>query len=242
MLLLNLGCGSKTAPHKSVVNIDWSVSLRLKHNGLLRALAPLMLSDERLSRFRELPSNVLVHDLSKGIPFPDGSVDAVYHSHVLEHLDRSAAEVFLHENHRVLKSGGVIRTVVPDFERACRRYLEHLAQCATDEDEVERHEEFIGEVIEQSVRKEASGTSHQPRLRRFVENRLLGDARARGETHQWMYDKVSLRRLLHTVGFQDVSLESYNTSRVPEWGSYRLDVNDSGEEYKEESIYMEAEK
>lgn len=88
MFILNLGCGTKVANDPAVVNIDWSVMLRIRRNSLLRAAVPLLLKGERLREFRALGDNILVHDLSKGIPFADGSVDAVYRSHTLEHLDR----------------------------------------------------------------------------------------------------------------------------------------------------------
>jgi hypothetical protein len=66
------------------------------------------------------------HDLSKGIPFESDSVDAVCHSHVLEHLDRPVAGAFLKETLRVLKPGGIYRIVVPDFEFLCREDVMHF--------------------------------------------------------------------------------------------------------------------
>ena len=46
-------------------------------------------------------------DLTKRLPFDDGSVDAVYSSHLFEHIYYSDAEAILQECHRVLKPGGV---------------------------------------------------------------------------------------------------------------------------------------
>ncbi|WP_041470490.1 class I SAM-dependent methyltransferase [Chloroflexus aggregans] len=95
---------------------------RLKQSRLGRLLAPLLLDAERYARFRALPSNIRAHNLAKGIPFPDNSIDIVYHSHVLEHLDREIAEKFMHEVRRVLRPHGIQRIVVPDFEQLCRDY------------------------------------------------------------------------------------------------------------------------
>ncbi|MEO1054473.1 MAG: methyltransferase domain-containing protein, partial [Bacteroidota bacterium] len=126
MRILNLGCGTKTSDKEGVVNIDWSIYLRLKKSKLLKLFAPLVLRGVRMERFRALPDNVMVHNLSKGIPFDSNSVDMVYHSHLFEHLDRDIAEGFLNEVKRVLKPGGIHRIVVPDMEYLCKAYLTHL--------------------------------------------------------------------------------------------------------------------
>ena len=69
---------------------------------------------------------VLEADFHHSLPFPDGSIDAVYHSHVLEHLDRDSAAQFLADNVRVLMPGGILRIAVPDLEALCRHYLDAL--------------------------------------------------------------------------------------------------------------------
>ncbi len=102
------------------------------------------------------------------------------------------------------------------------------------------HDEYVGHLIEQCVRREAIGTSQQPPLRRFVENLLLGDARRRGETHQWMYDRVNLSVALDEAGFRDVAVKDYRTSAIPGWDDIALDERDDGEEYIPGSLYVEA--
>lgn len=62
-----------------------------------------------------------------------------------------------------------------------------------------------------------------------------------GEKHRWMYDEYSLSKLLENSGFKEVSVESYNTSRINEFNSYQLDIKDDGTPYKgSSSIYVEA--
>jgi SAM-dependent methyltransferase len=239
-LILNLGCGSKTSAHPDVVNVDWSIVLYIRKNPLLRAIAPLLLNGARLSRLKSLPSNIVVHDLRKGIPFESGSVDAVYHSHVLEHFDRDAAPRFLAEVTRVLKPGGIHRIVVPDLETQCRDYLKSLEACAIDPSRAGQHDERVAALLEQSVRREASGTSRQKPLRRRVENLLLGDARKRGETHQWMYDRVNLASLLSRLGYRGVRVRSYRQSGIPDWERIGLDLDAQAAEYKPGSLYVEA--
>ena len=235
MTVLNLGCGTSPSAHEEVTNIDWSLYLRLRRSPLLSLLARMVLKGERLQKLNSLPDNIRVHNLAKGIPFADGSVDVVYHSHVLEHLDRDAVPAFLSEAWRVLKPGGVHRIVVPDFEKRCRLYVDHLPVC-DDSSEAARHDEYVASILEQSVRKEAFGAAQQPPFLRRLENLILGDARKRGETHQWMYDRVNLRVLLEQAGFRDVGISSFNKSRIPGWEHYWLDLA----EHCDESLYIEA--
>jgi SAM-dependent methyltransferase len=201
---------------------------------------PLFVRGERLERFRSLPDNILVHNLAKGIPFNTDSVDVVYHSHLLEHLDKDVAAKFLIEIKRVLKPGGIHRIVVPDFEKACRAYIAHIESCDKQPIESRNHDSYIALLLEQSVRKEAFGTSQQKSLRRFFENLILGDARRRGETHQWMYDRINLKALLIDLGYKEVRVQDYNTSLIPNWTEYGLDIDENGNQYKPESLYVEA--
>jgi predicted SAM-dependent methyltransferase len=93
---LNVGCGHKH--HRDWTNIDMS-------------------SDSPF---------VLEHDLLRGIPFPENTFDAVYHSQVLEHFEREKAPAFIGDCFRVLKPGGILRLVVPDLENIAREYLKNL--------------------------------------------------------------------------------------------------------------------
>jgi len=238
MKVLNLGCGTKTSPR--AINIDWSIYLTIKSNYFFRLCSPVMLSEDRRNKLRGLDRSILVHDIRKGLPFGDRSIDAVYHSHMFEHIDRNKAPVFLQEVKRVLVPGGIHRIVVPDLEYLAHAYLQHVAQVKDDPSSVCDHEQYISEMIEQMVRREAHGTRHQPFLRRAVENLLLGDARARGETHQWMYDQCNLAHLLRQNGFSNIRVRSFNNSAIPDWQSFGLEVKEDGSEYKPRSLYMEA--
>jgi predicted SAM-dependent methyltransferase len=61
-------------------------------------------------------------DLRFPLPFTDNAWSGVYSHHVLEHLEYRHACALLHEIHRVLKPGGLVRLVVPDSERVIRLY------------------------------------------------------------------------------------------------------------------------
>lgn len=96
MKLLNLGCGHRF--HKDWINLDI-----VSHS-----------------------TYVQQYDFSEKIPFPDNTMDLVYHSHVLEHLEKKNAYHFLKECFRVLKTGGILRVVVPDLEGIILEYIHNL--------------------------------------------------------------------------------------------------------------------
>lgn len=245
MLVLNLGCGYRTSSR--CVNIDWSLPVRVKSSAVGRRVAPMLLRGERRAAYDEMAGEVRPHDLRKGIPYPDGSVDAVYHSHMLEHIDHDAVPGFLAEVRRVLKPGGVHRIVVPDLELQAREYLASLS-AALDGGDVEgaapdadaAYDAAVHDLIEQMVRREAYGSSTRPPTQRRLENLLLGDARNRGETHQWMWDRFSLPRELVRAGFREPQVVSNTVSRIPDWRGYLLDESADGSEYRPGSLYVEA--
>jgi len=65
----------------------------------------------------------LVMDIRK-LPYENCSVDFIYAGHILEHFYIDEALDVLKEWKRVLKAGGRLVIVVPDFEVVCKRYVE----------------------------------------------------------------------------------------------------------------------
>ena len=57
-----------------------------------------------------------------GLPFPDNSFDVIYNKSFLEHLWHP--DVFLREAYRVLKPGGMILCLVPDWESNYKTYFD----------------------------------------------------------------------------------------------------------------------
>jgi hypothetical protein len=202
---------------------------------MLRRVTPRLLSPERRARFLALDDDLVVHDLRKGITAASGTADVVYHSHVLAHFDRSFAPAFQREILRVLKPGGIQRIVVPDFQALASAYLADFDRSVT----VDEHEQRVSSMIELMVRRESYGTSTQSPLRRKLENLLLGDARRRGETWQWMYDRISLPALGEASGFVSPKLHDYDSSDILGWHEIGLDLDADGRQYKPGSLYLE---
>jgi len=128
MRYLNLGCSSRYHP-------DW-VNIDISPQG----------------------PEVIVHDVTQGIPLPDASCDVVYHSHVIEHLRRADGVRLTKECYRVLKPGGILRVATPDLERICRTYLEKLeAALSGDNRSVHDYEWIMLEMYDQTVREKSGG-------------------------------------------------------------------------------------
>jgi SAM-dependent methyltransferase len=194
-LRLNLGCGT-TAP-SGWVNIDRSPGLLLRKASLLRAFlmrARVLRGPQADVRW---PSNVRRHDVRKGLPFPPGSVEAVYSSHMVEHLPRDAAVRLVRECRRVLRDGGIVRIALPNLRGAAERYVASDASDAADE-----FMRAIGVGLETTPR----GWS------RLVET-------VSGARHRWMYDAASIQAICRECGFREVSERRYREGRCPDLAS-----------------------
>ena len=102
-------------------------------------------------------SQVQLHDVRNGLPFPDDTFDIVYHSHLLEHLPKEKALPFCRECHRVLKHGGVIRVVVPDLERIAKLYLRALDEAMKNSRSGHDYTWMMIELYDQVVRDRPGG-------------------------------------------------------------------------------------
>ena len=65
-----------------------------------------------------------VWDLRRPLPLPPGSVDAIFHEHLLEHLPVAEGLALTRECHRLLRPGGILRIGVPDFGRLASGYVD----------------------------------------------------------------------------------------------------------------------
>lgn len=65
----------------------------------------------------------LYWDLREGIPFATGAVDAIYSSHLLEHLPFDDGQALLQECLRALRPGGTISIAVPNARMYIESYM-----------------------------------------------------------------------------------------------------------------------
>lgn len=64
----------------------------------------------------------LAWNLASPLPFGAGSVAAIFHEHLLEHLPLAAGDRFTQECYRVLRPGGILRIGVPDAGKLIQSY------------------------------------------------------------------------------------------------------------------------
>lgn len=110
--------------------------------------------------------SVIACNLLKKIPFSDESFEVVYHSHLLEHIPKEDALRFMQECFRVLKSGGIIRVVVPDLEAIINNYI-YWREIAIkgDKDAHKNYEWTMIEMFDQVVRNKSGGE-----MSKYLEN------------------------------------------------------------------------
>jgi predicted SAM-dependent methyltransferase len=71
-------------------------------------------------------------DISGKLPFRNGSVDAFYSNHVIEHLPDQTLPFHFAEMFRCLRNGGVIRVGGPNADSAIRKFQENDAAWFSD--------------------------------------------------------------------------------------------------------------
>ncbi len=129
---LNIGCGNHF--HPEWTNID-------------------LIANER---------TIIKHDVTEGLPFDDSSFDAIYHSHVLEHLKPDQGMRLIEECFRALKPGGIMRLIVPDLERIAELYLElHIRAWEGDRQAQTDYLWMKLELLDQMVRECSGGRMGQ---------------------------------------------------------------------------------
>lgn len=206
---VNVGCGMSPTP--GWTNLDNSPSVRLAaYPRFTSTLDKVGVLPARSKRYIEwCTGNDVGFGSALDLPFESNTVDAVYSSHMLEHLDRETGKNFLAEAKRVLKPGGVLRIAVPDLAR-------YVAIYQNDGDA----DAFIRSLL----MSQPIPSNWQQRVRTVA----IGF-----RDHRWMYDRDSLVRALEAAGFQGVQILPPGKTLIEDPGE--LDLH----ERADDSIYAE---
>lgn len=118
--VLDVGCGPATDTIDLAKIVGSSgIVVGVDHDPEMVRLADLKAKEAGISWC----SHVLA-DAVKSIPFPDQHFDAVRVERVLQHVTDPAAA--LKEIVRVLKPGGIVSTLDPDWDSGCKRPLHRI--------------------------------------------------------------------------------------------------------------------
>ena len=208
---INVGCGQ--TPVTGWRNFDNSFSIFLSKIPILPKLLYSLkfLNNSQYQMILFAKSNHIERgDVTKGLPLKTGSVEVLYSSHMLEHLDPTEAKLFMKEARRVLQPSGIFRLAVPDIKKQVKNYMKK-----GDADS------FVFETL-----------LTQSRPNTFVEiiNMLFIGPR----NHLWMYDGNSLTQLLKNNGFVNVKIVPPGKTRIPNPKPLNLS------ERATESVFVEA--
>lgn len=148
--------------------------------------------------FPEYPKNVRYGDVIKGLPVPPQSAQAVYCSHVLEHMALDEIRIALRNVFSYLRPGGVFRLVVPDLEQLTRTYLADPTPGAASRF---MQESYLGE------KNFTRGLKAMPTA-------LFGRSR-----HLWMWDFKGMAEELEAAGFTDIRRATFGDSSEPHFNN-----------------------
>ena len=163
-------------------------------------------------------------------PLATATVDAIYASHVFEHISVYRCPRVLTECYRILAPGGTIRIIVPDVATSIAHYVAKNERFPLFERRRLRAADAYGEdyTLFECMKEDF--------LSRSSQRELLGEQLA----HQNAWDFDSLQAALVRVGFQPDSVHrtAFRTTRCERFafeGTYAAEAN---EDYR--SMYVEA--
>ena len=108
-----------------------------------------LMSEHRYQQHRKGIFKPLVYmKLTKPLPLPSESVEAVFSCHVLEHLFQDEILPLIEEIKRILIPGGVCRVVVPDLEKVIGQF------------DPEKPEKFLKSMFETTTRDSVKNQHH----------------------------------------------------------------------------------
>jgi predicted SAM-dependent methyltransferase len=202
LIKLNLGCGLDTP--ETWINIDGSWNAWFaKFPVIKRVLNVLHLLPKKQA---DIPwsKDILVHDVRKGLPFSNNSVDVVYSSHLFEHLYHDDAKKLLMECMRVLRPEGVLRIVVPDFRAMILTYINEYQ--TNDFNRLEKISPAHKLQESLLLRTSRSPSGSMP----YKLYTALNDF----HSHKWMYDTDSLQKCFWDAGFVQIQEMPCHESRI----------------------------
>ena len=102
--------------------------------------------------FEPVTEDVLQCDILKDLPFKENSISNVYCSHFVEHVPDNELNELFKNFYKILKPGGRLLIVTPDFNEMCKSYIK-----AVDENDKDTSSFIKLEILDQLVRIKEGG-------------------------------------------------------------------------------------
>lgn len=142
-------------------------------------------------------SDKVVHvDATKKFPFTDKTFDYIYNEHMFEHITINQGIDMLNECYRVLKPGGILRIVTPDFQFLLDLY---------NEEKTDSQKKYIKTNTEMFIKD----APYEADI--IVINNFFKDW-----GHQFIYDEKALKKAFSDAGFTKVKRFSLTESYAGE--------------------------
>ncbi len=190
-IFIQYGCGF--AAGHDWENFDASPTLRIERVPLIGRF----LSARFSGNVRRFPDNVRYGDIVAGLPIADGTAQACYASHVLEHLSLEDCRKALVNTFRMLAPGGTFRLVVPDLLVRAELYVERARRGSPD-------------ASAAFLRESLLGRERRPKTLLQMMRSIIGDP-----GHLWMWDEAAMRTELERAGFTAIRRHRFGDADEP---------------------------
>jgi SAM-dependent methyltransferase len=140
----------------------------------------------------------------------DESCDIVFCSHMFEHIPHTRLPLVLSEINRVLKPGGILRSLTPDLQKITTAYInndENFFREAKEEDPSLRLDLGLGGMLMNFIVSPGQDT--------ILVDRNVSEFMA-GYAHLYSYDFNMLRIMLDRLGFGSILQKDFCDSQIEE--------------------------
>ena len=166
-------------------------------------------------------------DITKRFPWEDNSVDVLFSCHGIEHVDLMGGINYMQEAFRVLKPGGVLRTVCPMADKLIQ---------------FEGHDEVDKNYVKTSLEIYYPGESIALRELgiTFTDHGLpfLLDSLLKKHLHKFVWSSDLMVRVLESIGFSEVTVPQIGESFFDESNCLERKVRGIDTSVLEESVYQ----
>jgi predicted SAM-dependent methyltransferase len=184
---LYIGCGLH--PVEGWINIDKSLGPFFARHPFLKRAAYFARLLSRQQYDLQWSTQIWRHDVRKGLPFDDESVDAIACDAVIAYMSASEAHAFLGQCHRILRPRGHIRIRVWDLEQRVHAYL-----ADKEEGRVDAADRLATNL---KLGRDARGPFPYGLIYRTIS--YFDHA-----PNRWAYDFDSLASRLSAIGFEEI--------------------------------------